>query len=121
MTRSIFFRSAARSNPAAEAAVTTARVTANRTSFDTGHLGPGTAPRYRAAARGDRRYNGAMPKPFDATLKELIEAFPTDWLAQIGIPVTGPIRVLSPELSTVTAAADALIRVGDAVVPIDTE
>jgi hypothetical protein len=41
-----------------------------------------------------------MPKPYDATLKELIEAYPADWLAAVGVPVTGPIEVLSPELST---------------------
>ncbi len=62
-----------------------------------------------------------MPKPFDATLKELIEAFPDDWLRQLGVPLAGPVEVLSPELSTVTADADALIRVGDAVVHIDAE
>jgi hypothetical protein len=62
-----------------------------------------------------------MPKPYDATLKELIEAFPEDWLAGLGIPLTGPVEVLSPELSTVTAAADAVLRVGDRIVHVDAE
>jgi hypothetical protein len=57
-----------------------------------------------------------MSKPLDATLKELIRAFPADWLAQLGVPVTAPPEVLSAELSTVTAAADTLIRVGDLVI-----
>jgi hypothetical protein len=69
----------------------------------------------------DSFYNGPMPKPFDATLKDLIEGFPRDWLDKLGIPITGPIEVLSPELSTVTAAADAVLRVGALVVHIDAE
>ena len=62
-----------------------------------------------------------MPKPFDATLKDLIRDHPADWLAQLGVPVTEPPELLSPDLSTVTAAADTLIRVGGIVVHIDVE
>ena len=62
-----------------------------------------------------------MPKPFDATLKELIRSHPVDWLTQLGVPVTAPPEVLSADLSTVTAAADTLIKVGDLVVHIDVE
>ena len=62
-----------------------------------------------------------MPKPFDAALKDLIEAFPADWLAAVGVPATGPIEVLSPDLSTVTAAADILLKAGDVVVHIDAQ
>jgi predicted transposase YdaD len=62
-----------------------------------------------------------MPKPFDATLKELVEAYPADWLGFLGLPATGPVEVLSAELSTVTAAADTLLRVGNAVIHIDVE
>lgn len=62
-----------------------------------------------------------MPKPFDATLKDLIRAYPADWLNQLGIPITAPPKVLSAELSAVTAAADTLIQVGDRVVHIDVE
>ena len=57
-----------------------------------------------------------MPKPFDATLKELISSYPVDWLTQFGVPVTAPPEVISADLSTVTAAADTLIKVGDLVV-----
>jgi hypothetical protein len=62
-----------------------------------------------------------MSKPFDATLKELISSYPVDWLTQLGVPVTAPPEVLSADLSTVSAAADTLIKVGDLVVHIDLE
>jgi hypothetical protein len=62
-----------------------------------------------------------VSKPYDATVKDLIAEFPADWLRLLGVPVNGPVEVLSPELSTVTAAADALIRVGGMVVHIDAE
>jgi len=62
-----------------------------------------------------------MPKPFDATVKELVTAHPADWLTQLGVPITAPPEVLSAELSTVSAAADTLIKVGKLVVHIDLE
>jgi hypothetical protein len=62
-----------------------------------------------------------MSKPFDATLKDLICSYPADWLTQFGVPVTETPIVISADLSTVTAAADTLIRVGDLVVHIDVE
>src|ERR1051325_1097294 len=62
-----------------------------------------------------------MSKPFDATLKELIASYPADWLTQLGVPVTHAPEVLSADLSTVTAAADTLIKVGDLVIHIDLE
>ncbi|MBX9622712.1 MAG: hypothetical protein K2X82_02760 [Gemmataceae bacterium] len=64
-----------------------------------------------------------MPKPFDATLKELVRAYPADWLARVGVPVTAadPPEVLAVDLSTVTTAADTLIRVGGRVVHIEIE
>ena len=62
-----------------------------------------------------------MSKPYDATVKDLIAAFPADWLGVLGVPVSGRVEVLSPELSTVTAAADALLSVGNMVVHIDAE
>jgi hypothetical protein len=62
-----------------------------------------------------------VSKPYDATVKDMIAEFPADWLRLLGVPVTGPVEVLSPELSTVTAAADALLRVGGMVVHIDAE
>jgi hypothetical protein len=62
-----------------------------------------------------------MSKPFDATLKDLICSYPADWLTQLGVPVTEPPEIISADLSTVTAAADTLIRVGNLVVHIDVE
>ena len=62
-----------------------------------------------------------MPKPFDATLKELVTSHPADWLTQLGIPVTTEPEVLNVDLSTVTAAADTLVKVGDVVFHIDIE
>jgi hypothetical protein len=62
-----------------------------------------------------------MSKPFDATLKDLICSYPADWLTQLGIPITETPEVISAELSTVTAAADTLIRVGNLIVHIDVE
>jgi hypothetical protein len=62
-----------------------------------------------------------MSKPFDATLKDLIRAYPADWLAHVGERVTGAPEVLSVELSTVSVSADALIRVGGKVVHIDVQ
>lgn len=62
-----------------------------------------------------------MPKPFDATMKDLIETFAADWLRALGVPAAGPVEVLSPDLSAVTAAADVLLKVGDRVVHIDVQ
>lgn len=62
-----------------------------------------------------------MSKPFDATLKKLVTAHPADWLRQLGVPVTAEPEVVSADLSTVTAVADVLIRVGELVVHIDLE
>ncbi len=54
-----------------------------------------------------------MPHPFDATTKYLIESHPADWLALSGRTSSGPVELLEAELSTVTAAADKVIRVLD--------
>src|SRR5438874_4746833 len=57
----------------------------------------------------------AMPKPFDATLKDLVEKYPRDWLEQFGLPTTAPVELLDADLSTITTQADRLILVRDAV------
>jgi hypothetical protein len=56
-----------------------------------------------------------MPKPYDATTRQLIELGPADWLAYLGIPVADPgrVRVIDSNLSTFTADADKVIRVDD--------
>jgi hypothetical protein len=44
--------------------------------------------------------------PFDATLKDLVREFPADWVAQLGAPLVGEVKMLTPDLSTITAFAD---------------
>jgi hypothetical protein len=53
-----------------------------------------------------------MAKPFDATTKELLEADPPAWLNYLGLHPIGPVEVIDAELSTVTAEADKVYRVG---------
>ena len=61
-----------------------------------------------------------LPKPFDATLKNLVRNHPADWLRHLGVPFTDPPTVLDTDLSAVSAA-DTLVRVGERVVHIDLE
>jgi hypothetical protein len=44
-----------------------------------------------------------MAQPFDATLKQLVEAYPHDWLTQLGLPPVGPVEVIDADLSTVAS------------------
>ena len=53
-----------------------------------------------------------MPKQFDATLKELAESYPSDWLTQLDLPATGPVALVDADVSTITAQADKVLRVG---------
>ena len=50
--------------------------------------------------------------PFDATLKDLVQAHPADWLAGLDYPVSGPVEALTPDLSTLTAFTDIVLRTG---------
>lgn len=52
-----------------------------------------------------------MPKPFDAATKHLFEADPGTWLAHASLVPDGPLRVIDTDLSAVSAAADAVVRV----------
>lgn len=55
----------------------------------------------------------AVHKPFDSTLKELAERRPRPWMSLLlGRPV-GDVQVINADLSTITAEADKLFRVGD--------
>lgn len=56
-----------------------------------------------------------MSKPYDAATKRLVELRPEDWVAFLGLP-SGPVSLVDADLSTISAAADRLIRV-DAEVP----
>lgn len=53
-----------------------------------------------------------MPKKFDAILKHLSEQYPQDWARFAG--VSGPVTVIDADISTVTAAADKVLRVESA-------
>jgi predicted transposase YdaD len=54
-----------------------------------------------------------MAKPYDATLKQMLDDFASDWIASfasaLGLP-NGPLEVLDPESSTVQVAADKVFR-----------
>jgi hypothetical protein len=56
----------------------------------------------------------AMPKPLDATLRNLFELEPVAWLEVFDAPVPDPglVGVIDSNLSTVTAETDKLVRVG---------
>jgi hypothetical protein len=56
-----------------------------------------------------------VPKPFDATLKALIRHHPADWLGLIGVVPASPPEWVDAELSTISASADTVLRVGDQV------
>lgn len=50
-------------------------------------------------------------KPYDATLKHLVESRPVEWLAYLGLPLGTNVGVVDAELSSVTAAADKVLKV----------
>lgn len=52
-----------------------------------------------------------MANPFDETLKHLVEAQPSAWLEYIGV-AGDPIEVIDADISTMTTAADKVIKVG---------
>jgi predicted transposase YdaD len=55
-----------------------------------------------------------MSKPFDATMRKLFELEPAAWLEFLGIPVPDPdqVQVIDSNVSTVTAEADKVVRIG---------
>jgi hypothetical protein len=56
-----------------------------------------------------------MSKPFDATMRRLIELEPAAWLRFLHVPITDPdrVRVIDSNLSTVTAEADKVLLVDE--------
>jgi hypothetical protein len=52
-----------------------------------------------------------MAKPFDATLKDLVREAPAEWAAGLDSPGARRAKVLTPDLSTLTAFADLVLRV----------
>lgn len=55
-----------------------------------------------------------LSKSFDSTSRFLVDEFPGDWLALAGLDVAGPVEVIDANVSTITAEADKVIRVGGA-------
>src|SRR5581483_1745873 len=51
-----------------------------------------------------------MAKPFDATLKSLLEASPRDWPALAGYPAAAA-EVIDADVSTISGAADKVLRI----------
>ena len=60
-----------------------------------------------------------MPLQFGAALKALIQKHPHDWQAILDRPPTGPVSVLTPDLSTLTAFADVVFQVAEELFHID--
>jgi predicted transposase YdaD len=60
-----------------------------------------------------------MALPFDATLKDLVQAHAADWLAVLDQPPSGPVEVLTPDLSTLTAFTDIVLRTGESLLHLD--
>lgn len=60
-----------------------------------------------------------MALRFDATLKDLVRNNPGDWLTILDEPPTAPVSVLTPDLSTLTAFADIVLRVGERIIHLD--
>jgi predicted transposase YdaD len=54
---------------------------------------------------------------FDVSTKELIWDDPVAWLQRLGIAPQGPVEVIDSDITTLSAAADKVIRVGGAVEP----
>src|SRR5262249_24112539 len=56
----------------------------------------------------------AMRKPFDATTRELVDLGPAAWLDFLDIPCSDPdlVEVIDSNVSTVTAEADKVVRIG---------
>lgn len=55
----------------------------------------------------------AMPLPFDATLKDLVQNYLPDFERQLDLTDLGPLRPLNVDLSTITAATDIALAQGD--------
>ena len=52
-----------------------------------------------------------MSKPYDATMKILVEGFPADWLALAGLGLVERVAAIDANLSTITAEAEKVLRV----------
>ena len=55
-----------------------------------------------------------MPGPFDTTTRYLVQAYPADWLAFLGLRDTGSVDVIDASVSAVSAEVDKVLRVDGA-------
>src|SRR5437667_4853583 len=70
---------------------------------------PGSRPGNNAGGRFQ------VAKPFDITTKHLVESRPADWLAFAGMPTESPVSIVDADLSMVSAEADKVLRVEEAI------
>src|SRR5262249_45534232 len=80
-----------------------------------GRCSRATAHAARAVAtRSPIRRGATMAKPFDATMRDLVEIEPAAWLRLLELPVPDPAaaRVIDSNLATVSPETDKLVRVG---------
>ncbi|OAI47901.1 hypothetical protein AYO44_08465 [Planctomycetaceae bacterium SCGC AG-212-F19] len=54
-----------------------------------------------------------MSRPYDATVKTLIEKYPADWLPLSGLRTSAAIDAIDADVSSVSAAADKVLAVRD--------
>jgi predicted transposase YdaD len=54
-----------------------------------------------------------MAKPFDVTLKHLMDKYPKDWLGLLGIDPEGPVKSIDADVSTVSLSADKVYRIAN--------
>jgi hypothetical protein len=52
--------------------------------------------------------------PFDVATKELIWDDPAAWLEKLGVNASGPIEIIDSDITTLTATADKIVKVGGA-------
>jgi hypothetical protein len=58
------------------------------------------------------RETSSMSKPFDATLKDLANRHPSDYVTTFDVPPTLPVQALNVDLSTVTTSGDLVMGLG---------
>lgn len=56
-----------------------------------------------------------MPLPYDATLKALVGGHPADFATVFGLPAAEPVAAINVDVSTVSAATDVVLAVGEPV------
>jgi hypothetical protein len=53
-----------------------------------------------------------VPGPFDTTTTYLVQTYPGDWLAFLGLDDDGPIEIVDASIATVSAEVDKVVKVG---------